>query len=694
MLRSMQGTISKGRLTESWPGVAAAVLLAVAWVAGMSAVDGEPCAMVVALAPLMAVVAIGIAGIVACYRVAKLPWLVWLTAVAAVYFTARAGMSYSRLEGWRDMALALSAFVFYIAGAYAGAGKGSGGMAAVLSISILANLAAMQLMRSTDAGLAWLGRPDVGLGGASTRNTTLFVYKNFAALALLLPGALLVWRFVWRGKWEASGAIAAVIGAAGIVAAFFCGARLPLLLAPALAVAGWLAWFVIRLYGGSRLGWGAILTGMAILAGALIGAYDFLFGRGIVNFVSGVDSHLRFMIWRNICQVLPGAPLWGYGAGASQWEIMPWFHEWATPNFAHNEYLQAWCDYGVAGLGLGLLALLAHVLHGVRALGSEEVGTERRVTTAMALLAVAGLAIAAAVDFVWHNYSLLAMMSFACGVLAAPFPHAPLRLFERRNWAPGSRASVVPVRVQGAFGCTVLAAAGLAMLAVMARLEMAFWPGWQAQWQYDRLVADGATADARRAFLAKTVAAYPNTRIMDHYVLLPRTGPTDWAEMERLLRLTLRANPKQLVTVTMLASVLGMQNRFEEAEILFRRTYPGDGPDNTSLTSWGASYCRNLVRWGQHELVAGNLAKGYSLLSYGKAVGDRQHYMPNTQWRGGPRNWEEGGSRTQRAVIAACLQDLQTLQAIGIEPDDSWQQPLEPGGKPALYSRYAVQNKH
>lgn len=677
----------RGRYAESWIGKGSALVLALVWIAGMAATDETAVSLLPVLIGTGIALAGGIIGLLAGYRFVKLPWLAWLSLLAGGYYMACAASSYSTVEGWRDAGYVAAALVFYMAGLYAGQGKGSRGIALLLAIALLANAAAAVLMQN-GADILWLGRPTTGLIGQNSRNTSLFIYKNFSALFALLAGGILFWRAVWKGKTSLTALLGGAAGLGGIALSFSFGSRLPLVAVPLLAVAGWVLWFIIRLYQGEKTGWGTLLTGMGILVATLIALYDFLFGHYILSLFSDVDSHTRFLIWKNICRVLPDAPLMGYGAGASQWEIIPFYEEWNAPNYAHNEYLQLWCDYGSVGIGLALAILLAHTLQGIRQLGAEGIGRSRRVHAAMALLALSGLLLAAITDFVWHHFSLIGMGAFACGVLVSPYPHAPLQLFDRRNWAPGSRPGVRPVRAQGAVGRVLLAVAGLGLLAGMAKLSLTLWPGWQLQWQYDTLVAQGGSADARRELLGKAVELYPDPRIMDAYVLLPVRGVPDWPEMERLMRLVLRENPRQLFTVTMLGSVLGRQGRFEEAERLYRQYYPGDGPDNRNLTNWGSYYGLNLLQWGQQALTQGELEKGYSLLNYGTNVCRKQSFYPGTAYRGGPRCWTEGGNARHHTFIRSCTVDLKTLRALGIREDTAWQAPLAPGGKPALYQRY------
>lgn len=685
----MQGQSVRKRFVESWAGAVSAVLLSVVWVAGMSVADGHASSAVPVLGGLSVVVLLALVGLCLGYRVVRMPWLAWVGLAALSFFVVRALASYSVLDGWKDASLALSAAVFYGAGVYAGQVKGSRWTVVLLVVALAANVGAMALMEPPRASLHWFGRPDVSLCGPNVGNTGLFAYKNFAALFFLMGGSLLFWRAVWQGSAGWKSLLWGGIGAAGMAAAFLCDSRLPYVLLPLLVAAGWVLWLVVRLYHHEGIGVMAALVGIALLTCFLVALYDFFFGYVLMEALLGVDSHLRFEIWAALCQVVPSAPLWGYGAGASQWEILTLFGEWETPNYAHNEFMQLWADYGGIGVGAVLILLVCHVVQGFRAMGAESVDQDRRIKVAMALLLLSGMTLAAITDFVWHQFSLLGMTAFACGILASPFPHDPLFSFHRRCWAPGSRPSARPVRAQGIMGRIGVGALCVLLLGAMGWMACTLFPGWTSQWRYDGMVARHAGEKERHAFLVRAMEDYPDSRIMDHYVMLPFRERIDWAEMEVGLRRALAANPRQLFTVTMLADCLDRQGKYEQAEEIFRRYYPGDGPARNILSSWPAFYAIHLLRWGEHCLGTGETAKGGDLLVYGLEICRRNMMSyPDTSWRSGPRCWTDGGSPAYKRFYQACQADGETFRSLGLRKDDAWRQVSPATGKPALYSRY------
>ncbi len=680
--------VTRKRFVESVPGRLAGVLLGVLWIASASAVDAHAYSYLPYVLGLAFVVLLVFGACVTGKKLVQLPLIAWVSLLMGGYFYARCNESYAMIESWRESALIVACAVFYIAGVYAGQVRRNRALVFVLSAALLVHLAAFVVMRHPDSEMIWLGRPAMSLSGPNTPYITLFLYKNFAALFLSAGGAVLMWRALWQGRWSAGSVATCMLGAASVGVSFLCGARIVWLVLPFAAAVGWVLWLVLRLYAKRRIGVWTVLMGVGLVACAGIGLYDLFFGELMARVLSGVDSHLRHMIWSHLCEVIPNAPSWGLGTGASQWEIVPTFHEWYTPNYAHNEYLQVWVDYGVIGVVLMLCVLVAHLVAGFLSMASESVDNARRTKLAMAWLMLVLLLVAAATDFVWHDAALATLTAFCCGILVSPRPCAAFSFRTLwRRWAEGSGPRVQPVRAQGRFGCVLLSIVGACILLGAWQLWQRTARAWVAQWQYDAMVRRGATPDARRVFLVEVMQHYPDSAIMDHYVRLPYQQVPDWAQVESLLWLAHRANPKQLFTVVMLADVLGRQGKCEDAEKLLRRCYVGDGMDAISLTAWPSYYSANLLQWAQQMMSAGQVGKARSMFNYAFKVGG---FMPSTAHRGGAKNWTEGGSRQRRAFVEACRADAATLNAMQVPEDDSWQLPLEPGGKPSLYRRRAL----
>lgn len=682
------------RLTESRLARFPGILLCILWIASMSAVDSSACTLPPALWILIAIVGISAIAILIGYKVVRLTLTAWLSLVAGTYYLIRALSGFSLTENWTDAGLVLSAIIFYIAGAYTGQQSSNKNLVLVLCCALLLNLLYFYLMRDEAKSLRWLGRADIGLSGPHTRNTSLFVYKNFAGLFFILSGMLLVWNSIWRGFSRRRNFIYLLIGLIGIVASAFCGTRIIWFALPLLIVAGWLLLLIIRLYSKHPVGWLTLGGCVTLLITLLVLAADFFFSNNTLKLFTELNSHCRYDIWDCICRVAPQAPPWGFGPGGSQWEIITLYRDGQLPNYAHNEYLQMWADYGFIGIAFLLLLLVLHLAQGFRILANDYISPTRRERAAMALLTILTISGAAIADYPWHNMALLSMTTFAAGTLAAPFPHQPLHLFEHRNWAPGSEPAPIPVRAETACGRTIIVAAAATIITLMVKLSATLTPAWLAQWKYDAMIKQGADYSARRSFLLSTITFYPDSAMMDHFITMAPGGTQpDWNTYEQGLRTALQANPRQLITAATLAQVLSKQGKYEEAERTFRLYYPDDGPNNNRINSWATFYAVNLLKWGRHEMLSGSPGKARSLLTYAENLAKKCGYYPGNRYRTGTHSWTQGGSPEMKQFVKSCRTDLNTLKLIDIPTDDSWQSPLSQGEPHALYQRYQQQTQ-
>ena len=683
------------RLSDMWEGRCAAILLAVTWIASMTLAGANAYSYMPLLGGLILVVALAVLGLLRGGKVVRLGWPGWCSLAAGGYFLVRCLLEpCAVVESWRESCIICACFVFYGAGVLWAQGRGGKWVPCVLGLALLLNMAAYWLARMPEARVEWFGRPAVGLSGQNSLPVTLYVYKNFAGMFLMLAGSLLVLRPVWGAGRSWKSWIGAAIGLAGVVLAFFCGTRSAFVLLPLLMVLGMGLWLLLRIFSGRSLGTAggvvlAVLVGVCCVAGYELFAVDTW-----LDSLSNVNSHLRYDIWKCVCAVAGGAPACGFGASSAGWMIVPLFNEWEWPNYAHNEYLQAWCDYGVVGVGCMLFVLMVHLVEGVRALASEYTEQQRRVRVAAALLVLAALAACAVVDFVWHDFSLAGMAAFACGVLGSPYPRSSQGLFSSRLWAEGSRPSVLPVRAMGVPGRLLLGCAYAAVAACCACMLPRLWMPWVAQWEYNRLarIPYEENYAARHALTAALVPEYPDTVLMDEYCMLPVDGE-QLGERERLLKTVLAANPHQLFTVTILADNLMAQGRHREAEMLLRRSYPQEGLPNCMLNNWASYYMVNLLEWGQQEMLVGNVERAFSMMEYALNIASKYYPSFRLQYRSGPQPWAaDGGPHPNLGpFVKARRSDVAFFKELGTDKDDSWQEPLEPGGKRALYP--ALQNR-
>lgn len=678
-----------GRLTEKWSVKAATVLLVVLWLASMGAFDSVACTSFPLVPCLGAAAVLVLSGLACGGKSVKLTWLNWLSLGIGGYFMARCLCSYSVVESWRESILITFGFVYYVAGIYAAQSRSLKGITWVIALSVAANIAAFAVMRQPDSTVAWTGRPEVGFLGANSKPVSLFVYKNFAGAFLALGGVLLLWLSLFGQIGRASRFILFVLAAAACCLSFCCGTRNVYAMLPLLLGMLWVLQLVCRLYFEQKIGWLNVLIGCVVLVGVAVAVAEFLFSGSTYMHLLAVDTHLRSYIWRYVCQVAPYAPWWGYGTASAHWEILPLYSEWATPTYAHNEYLQAWCDYGVIGV-IGMAAVLVmHFVAGFKSMASELASPDRRVYAALSLLVLVAMVICAIADFVWHNPALVAMTAFACGVASSPYPHEQRSWFYARRWRDG--APVVPVRAQGYLGRGVVALLCCCVCGYSVWLGCRLYRPWLGQWRFSALSVKGVDADAsqRHSLLASLVKEYPDPVLMERYYLLP-LSTDNWQEQETLLKTVLSANPKNLYTVTSLVSVLGLEGKYEEAERLMRENYRKDGMRNNNLAAWSSFYTENLMMWGRSETKAGNHGKALSLLEYALNLDSHfglSYYMP---YRMGESPWKQvGGYKPDlRNFVELSKLDAKLLRDMKVEKDDSWKLPLTQGGKPALYRQW------
>ena len=677
------------------PGRVAGVLLTLLWVFSMGGVDAHAFSSYpVCIVMVLLLVAVAY-GMLRGYKVVSMSWLGWCSLLVGGYFLVRCLCSYAVVDSWCEAVLIMGAVVYYVAGVYVAQCRSSRWVFLVLGSALLLNVLAFWVVKLPEFDLLWTGRAEQTPAGTNSRPTTLFVYKNFAGVFLCAGGCVLgAWSAWRRNGWRrVAGLLVAVVS---VAVSFLCQTRSVYLVLPLALVGLWGVRLLVLVCSERRIGWFHYVIGGVLLICLGVFLYSFLFGGHISDFLGQVDTHLRYLIWAAVCDVLPTVPVYGCGANALQWEIVPWYNEWQLPNYAHNEYLQVWVDYGVLGLLLMLGVLVLHMIQGIRCMLSDQVGSARRVLAGLALVMLLLLAAYAVTDFPWHSFALVALSAFVCGVLASPFAHSGTPLFSGRYRAADA-AQMVQVRAQKWTGKSVLLLLLAGLCTGFCFMGSTLRPAWKAQWEYQKLCAPEVDpgGDVRRAFIADMLPLYPSPALMDTYYMLPLPQAQNLPECERLLKLALAANPRQLFTLVMLVDVLGAEKKFEEADRLMRENYVGDSMPASSLNNWPAYYAYNLLTWGRYEMQQGNHGKALSLLEYALAMDGTRHMQFNPIWRQGPQPWkEQGGVKPGlRTLIGNCKLDVRMLRAIGTQPDDSWKHPYSPGGKPALYQAMLLKKR-
>ncbi len=152
-------------------------------------------------------------------------------------------------------------------------------------------------------------------------------------------------------------------------------------------------------------------------AGALVWMASPMVQTRVAEALAG---NIRLNLWRDTWRMILDQPWLGWGPAAFRW-VYPhyWFNmsSFLDPEFAHNDYLQTWAEYGVVGLVLlvGALAvgagrLLVHL---------RRVESERSATLIIAFLgALAATAAHAAFDYNFHIYGNVQVLVMMAGLAA------------------------------------------------------------------------------------------------------------------------------------------------------------------------------------------------------------------------------------------------------------------------------------
>lgn len=682
----VENGISRMRLTETAAGRLAAFLLVVVWISSMSMADANAYSCLPMLGGAVLIVLLALSSLIRGAKAVRLTWVSWLSLGIGLYYLVRCLCSFDVVSSWREASAILVCIVYYVAGVYAAQGRRLRPVLSALALALVFNMLFFYLVHETAMPIEWTGRPSVGPGGVNSRPVSLFVYKNEAGAFFVLAGMLAAAAALWnRSATARCRLLLLALGIGGVLLSAQCGTRAGYLIAPAMAVGIFVLSLVLRLYAKEKYGAGVFIAAFLVLLGLGLAVVQLLFEPGGLSLFTDADSHQRFRIWAACCSLLPNAPLTGYGASSVPWLLAPFlrlYSCWSLANYAHNEYLQVWVDYGLIGLVGMLVVVVAHAWYGFGALCSELVSPVRRILTALALLCLLSWFIAGSTDFFWHQPAVGGMMAFSCGVLASPYPYRD----ERR----GRNVRVSP---ENAGGKAVLALLGTGGIAMAAWLMCAFYPVWQAQWEYNELCRGGRDEDGetRLALLTRLLPDYPSSRLMDSAYSLPTSGRI-WEEEEACLRTVLAANPRQLFMTVQLGRLLTEQGRYQEAEALYRRSYLGDGMEKSRITYWPNFYIYNLLLWGHSCMLHGDMPGAYSRLAYALRVADAMkiNLAEKVAYRHDAWQADETMKEGWPQYLLDRRQDAALLELLGTQPDDAWMQPLEPGGKPALYRRYGA----
>ncbi len=284
----------------------------------------------------------------------------------------------------------------------------------------------------TSSNVEWFGLVRGMLKG---RVSGLFVSPNHLAgflEVMIVVGASLSWWAPWRPAARIFVAYLTAIMVAGLVlsqsrAGYFSSAC-------ALLVFSILTGIALQ---SKRRMFAAILGAVAVLAVAavffapVIGSNSVL-GMRVRQRIAAVPAHdARADIWKAAVRQIGINPVFGSGSGTFLFYGRQFREPSAQtdPIHAHNDYLELIAEFGLLGLGLFLLLLVAHIRNGWntfrRCVAGNDGKRVRNGSRALALTIAALAAVAAYVvhsffDFNMHIPANAMLVAFVFGILANP----------------------------------------------------------------------------------------------------------------------------------------------------------------------------------------------------------------------------------------------------------------------------------
>lgn len=166
----------------------------------------------------------------------------------------------------------------------------------------------------------------------------------------------------------------------------------------------------------------ALPVALAVVVGALWTWSPMVRERLTGSLLSSPDSAVkaRLLMWPDVWQMIRARPVLGWGPGSFQWTYPP-FKTHPSQNlfdFAHNEYLHVWSDYGAVGLLLFAAWMAAACWRFLRV--SQRGERDRDAHLAAGVMGAVAAALAHAVfDFNLHIYSVVSVLLLVAGVAAA-----------------------------------------------------------------------------------------------------------------------------------------------------------------------------------------------------------------------------------------------------------------------------------
>lgn len=140
----------------------------------------------------------------------------------------------------------------------------------------------------------------------------------------------------------------------------------------------------------------------------MVGSMAIVLAGGVQNVIAGFNrldpgDPLRLDVWKSLWVAIRDSFWWGYGLGTFRY-LFPFYqpvdiHEFYE--YAHNDWLEAWFDFGINGLAF-VIAFLLSVFAAILKDRIKRTSSFRRSLASSVVIALAGCLLHALVDFPLH----------------------------------------------------------------------------------------------------------------------------------------------------------------------------------------------------------------------------------------------------------------------------------------------------
>ncbi|MDB4699598.1 O-antigen ligase family protein [Akkermansiaceae bacterium] len=349
--------------------------------------------------------------------------LIGVVLVAAVYLVWRAWTGGPEGLAFSDIWLVLILVASYLASSSGGENFAKGAFFGLLVLSVVGVYLSFTQVFSADPKIH-----EVTGEVTPIKATGFFGFHNrFASFAVTSFFLIFFGGILWNKNLIVRAIVCIVLGGLfwAIVASGSRGGWLALVAGGSVCI--WGLWAYLRRHQSDRAPIVA-LAGVVIALLALVSSWWVVkkqtAARANLDQVAQVDGELRLDFQKMALDLGFESPVIGNGARSFSYRV---FEQWdldrlpiwvPNPEFAHNEFLQLFCDYGIVGVILASLAIAVHFIYGIVAIQTEDVrnsgcgGTLRPA----ALGGMVAILAQCYFSFLLHSPAIVAMFGLLAGL--------------------------------------------------------------------------------------------------------------------------------------------------------------------------------------------------------------------------------------------------------------------------------------